>query len=126
MPQVNDLSSEHQLASNQALFREVNERISELASGFDLANGQELDIVCECSDTACTLMLRVPVLEYERVRRHPARFLIHPRHNVPGIERIVGAGRGYEVVEKFGDAARVVADEPLGRDDQVASGSDHN
>jgi hypothetical protein len=110
MQQVDDLSSnEDELASNQALFRDVNERISELASGFDLANGLEMDLVCECSDSTCTLMLHVPVLEYERVRRHPARFLIHPRHNVPQIEKIVGAGRGYEVVEKLDGAADLVA-----------------
>jgi hypothetical protein len=110
MQQVNDLSSnEDELASNQALFREVNERISELASGFDLANGLKMDLVCECSDPACTLILHVPVLEYERVRLHPARFLIHPRHDVPQIETIVGAGRGYEVVEKLDDAADLVA-----------------
>jgi hypothetical protein len=126
MPHVDDVSSEDELASNQALFREVNERISELVSGFDLANGLEMDLVCECSDTACTLMLRVPVLEYERVRRHPARFLIHPRHDVPQIEKIVGAGRGYEVVEKLGEAARVVADDPLHARSGMASGNDHN
>jgi hypothetical protein len=101
MQHVDDLSSEERLASKQELFRYVNERISEIASGFDLANGQELDIICECSDPTCTLLLHIPVLEYERVRRHPERFLIHPRHDVPHLEKIVGAGRGYEVVEKL-------------------------
>jgi hypothetical protein len=44
------------------------------------------------------------------LRRSPARFLICPRHDVAQIEQVVGGGRGYEIVEKLGDAASLVAD----------------
>ncbi|HEY0417455.1 MAG TPA: hypothetical protein VGC78_13815 [Gaiellaceae bacterium] len=109
MQQTTGLGRDEKLARNQALFREVNERISGLASAFGLPDRQ-LDLICECSDETCTSTIKVPVDEYELVRTFPARFVIYPRHDVPQIENIVGSGRGYEVVEKFGDAATLVAD----------------
>jgi hypothetical protein len=101
---------ERKLATNQALFREINERIRELALQPGFANGYGLDVVCECSDESCTAMIHVSVDDYEYVRGHGARFLIYPRHDVPQIERIVGGGRGYEIVEKFGEAAAAVSE----------------
>jgi hypothetical protein len=109
VPQTADLTREDKLALNQAIFREVNERIRELASE---AGGvsRTLDLVCECSDRRCTDSIRVTVDDYERVRSFPARFLIYPRHDVAQIEQLVGGGRGYEIVEKLGHAAGLVAD----------------
>jgi hypothetical protein len=99
---------EQKLATNQALFRDINERIRELALRPGFANGYGLDVVCECSDESCTSMIHVAVDDYERVRAYGDRFLIYPRHEIPQIERIVDRGRGYEIVQKFGDAAAVV------------------
>jgi len=107
--QVNDLDRRDKLARNQALFREVNERIRELGSALGSSYRQHLHLVCECSDDSCTTTIDVAVEDYERVRAFPARFLIYPRHDVPQIERIVDRGRGYEIVEKLGDAARLVS-----------------
>jgi hypothetical protein len=116
VPQVNGLGRDEKLARNQALFREVNERIRELASAFSISSDRRLDLVCECSDASCSSMISVPVAEYEQVRAFPARFLIYPRHDRPQLERIVDAGRGYEIVEKFGAAGSLVADlDPRGR-----------
>ena len=109
MPQTTDLAREDKLALNQAVFREVNERIRELADGGRWAAGT-LDLVCECSDDGCTASISVTVDDYEAVRSFPARFLIYPRHEVAQIEQLVGGGRGYEIVEKLGEAASLVAD----------------
>jgi hypothetical protein len=97
---------EEKLAKNQAVLREVNERIRELPSGFGRPPG--IDLVCECSDTGCGSMIHVSVEEYEAVRSFSTHFLIQPGHHVPHIERVVGRGQGYEIVEKQGDAASLV------------------
>ena len=101
-------AQKQKLAHNQVLFREINERIRDLDARL-LPPLRELELVCECSDTTCTSALSVPMAEYERVRSHPARFLIHPGHEIPEIERVVDAEAGYAIVEKVDDAAELVA-----------------
>ena len=81
---------------NQALFREVNERLGETAPDGSAA----LDLVCECADGGCTEPLRIAVVEYERVRRDPRRFIVRPEHVVRDIERVVGDAADHRVVEK--------------------------
>jgi hypothetical protein len=110
MHQLEHVRRDEKLARNQALFREVNERISSLSSGFASTYDQLLDVLCECSDEICTVRIRVTVEHYEQVRACPTRFVIYPRHDSAQIEQVVDRGRGYEVVEMFGDAARLVAD----------------
>ena len=111
--QVDNLSSrEAKLAKNQALFREVNEHISELDAGEPVYGGSHrtIGIVCECSKESCTALIDVQVDEYERVRESPARFLICRGHEFPKIERVVDMAERYEVVEKIGEAAEIVAE----------------
>jgi hypothetical protein len=103
-PETNEIDREEKLARNQALFREINERIRSLSAEFAAAHGLQLDFICECSDETCTHPITVEVEAYERVRASATRFLIYPRHDIPQIERVVDRGRGYEVVEKFGAA----------------------
>jgi hypothetical protein len=86
---------EDRLARNQAVFREIDEAYHEL-----------LELFCECSDESCTVRIKVAIEHYEQVRAWPGRFLIYPRHDRARIDRVVDRGRGYEVVELFGDARR--------------------
>jgi hypothetical protein len=88
-------------AHAEALFREVNERIAENVVRFE---GDEGDFVCECSDTACAHRITVPLEDYERVREQSERFLLTPGHEDESIERTVGDGEGYRVVEKTAPA----------------------
>jgi hypothetical protein len=115
---------DEKLARNQALFREINERIMSLSTAFAAAHGVQLDLICECSDESCTNPIRVAIDDYQRVRASAIRFLIYPRHDIPRLEQVVDRGNGYEIVEKFGDAARVVADDPLHATTEMASDSD--
>jgi hypothetical protein len=55
------------LARNESIFREVNERIEELAKSGDLGELDSLEILCECGNAECKEPLRVSVAEYERV-----------------------------------------------------------
>jgi len=84
-------------ARRQTLFREVNERIEELADGED----KSMQILCECSDTDCLVTLDLPKEDYQRVRSVPTWFAIEPGHEIPEIERVVGEFDGYAVVEKI-------------------------
>ena len=87
------------VAKNEAMFREVNERIravSEPVVGF----GQPMHAVCECSDQDCLEQLPVAVSEYEAVRAEATWFLVVTAHVNPKLERVVRHAEGYTVVEK--------------------------
>jgi len=92
------------LARNEALFREVNERIRKVAAG-DVA--QRFDFVCECADSGCVQRVSVTLAEYERVRETAVRFLLAPGHVTPGLEHVVEDGGDHLVVAKTGAAADV-------------------
>jgi hypothetical protein len=89
-----DVSTER-LARNQALFREVNERIHEIkpTAGFT-------ELVCECSVPSCTQTLAVRAGEYESVRLNPRRFLVAHGHALPELEVVVDDNERFLVVEK--------------------------
>jgi hypothetical protein len=53
------------IARNEALFREVNERIAESAERFD---SERAEFVCECADQEGTERVEATLVEYERVR----------------------------------------------------------
>jgi hypothetical protein len=90
-------------AHNQALIREVNERIEKLAD--DAAHPEFL---CECADTNCVEMIELSIAEYESIRSSPVRFPVKLGHDYPEFERVVEEREHYVVVEKFGEAAEIV------------------
>lgn len=95
------------LARNESIFREVNERIEELAQSGDLGEFESLDILCECGNADCTEPLRVSVAEYERVRQEPTDFFVAPGHMIPAIEKVVDSTQNFEVVRKLADEAEL-------------------
>ena len=103
-------SSEERIARNEALFREFNERVEEMAATFDLrGEGDSLRIgfVCECGDLDCLERLELTRAAYEDVRRDPKRFVVAPGHEDMDIARLVAREEGYLVVEKLDKAAEV-------------------
>lgn len=84
------------------LFREVNERIEDVARlhGADDA----LDFLCECGRRDCLAAIGLSREEYESVRAEPDRFLVAPGHEEPDIERVVSETERFFVVEKTGEA----------------------
>jgi len=92
-------------ANNQVLFREVNERISELAE--QRSEDSPGLFVCECSHVACAEVLDVSPAEYEAVRANGSHFLITPGHELEGIERVVEQNARFAVVEKLDRAALI-------------------
>jgi recombinational DNA repair protein RecR len=95
---------------NEALFRQVNERIEDLNEAFAHAS-QTFSVVCECADLSCTEHIDVPPAVYERTRQDSARFLVKPGHEAPDVEHVAEADGTYVVVEKGAPAARRVAEE---------------
>jgi hypothetical protein len=97
------MSAPERLAHNEAVFREINERIE--AGTWVTSADQPLAFACECAALGCNVLVELTVAEYEAVRAHPRRFLLAPGHQLPSIEVVVHSEDRYVVVEKKGEAA---------------------
>jgi len=103
----NDVPQVARKARNQALFREVNERIAELAAHFEVASGPQA-FVCECSQLGCTELLRLPATAYSRLRDDPTTFLVLAGHEDLDHETVLERTDGYLLVRnKPGVAAQI-------------------
>ena len=103
--------SRRRRAENEAVFREVNERIEGLQRTFAVSQGEDLHIVCECDRLDCNLGLDVSVEVYERTRQDSARFLVSPGHEDDDVEDVVDSGGDYVIVRKKpGEPQRVAAE----------------
>jgi hypothetical protein len=90
--------TEVRIATTEAIFRTVNERIAETAERFDSA---EAEFVCECEDRSCTHRVEASLDEYERVRAEATHFLLAPGHDNERVERVIERKSRFWVVEKF-------------------------
>ena len=97
---------ERRVGLNEAVFREVNERLRDLNQTFTTLSAR-MDLICECADTSCAEHLTMSPADYEAVRAEPRRFVVLPGHEAgTDVERVVERQEGFFVVEKRGDAAR--------------------
>lgn len=93
-------------ATNQTVFREMNEWTAEGLIAFD--GGGTEKFLCECSDARCTRPLALTHSEYEAVRSEPTRFVIALNHENPELDRVVGENARFATVDKFyGPAVRI-------------------
>ena len=90
------------IGHNEALLREVNERIEEVSEA-----AAHPEFLCECAAKNCTETLDLSIGEYETVRSSPLTFVVKPGHELPDFERVVEGTERYRVVEKLGDAGEV-------------------
>jgi hypothetical protein len=102
-------SREERIGLNEAVFREVNERIENLAETLDLKT--QLDLICECGDGTCKERLSMTRAQYEELRSDPHQFAVHPGHEYPDIETVVARSKGYDVVRKNRGAAEQIAEQ---------------
>jgi hypothetical protein len=110
-------------ARNEALAREVNERLAELdeqaVSTWAAPSEQLFEFLCECSaEGGCETRLQLTLEEYDRVRAQDDRFAIAPAHETRDIEHVVERHERFVIVDKV-DAA-----EPFTRDDPRGAPSD--
>jgi hypothetical protein len=103
------------LGENEAIFREVNERLRDVGESFSLL-ADESQFICECADPACTEPIAMTLDKYEEIRSHPARFAVVRGHEVPDIERIVEDTGTFLVIEKHAGPAAELARERDPRD----------
>jgi hypothetical protein len=90
---------ERKLGLNEAMFREVNERVEELNRTFaDFTD--RLQVVCECADIGCAELIGVPAADYERVRSDAVLFIVAPGHEVADVEDVVEVHPTFHVVRK--------------------------
>jgi len=99
-------AQEERLALNEALFRDVNERIREISDTFDQKQATH-DFLCECSDPMCAKSVVMTSAEYEYVRSDSTRFVVAKGHVLPEIESVVDRAKDHVVVEKEGAAADI-------------------
>ena len=94
------------MTQNEALFRDVNERVHEKAGGF--GSGTTFEYFCECANADCTFQVTLTLPQYEAVRADPTQFVVLPLHFTPEIERLVSKNEDHWVVQKIGEAADYV------------------
>ena len=73
------------VAHNHSVFREANEGIEKSSReiGVDL---RMIPFICECSDPRCTLLIRLSLVDYDRVRSNARWFLVVPGHETCVVE----------------------------------------
>lgn len=100
---------EARIGLNEAVFREVNERIEGLAQTFDLGS-QPLDLICECGDAACVQRIHMSHAEFEHLRSESHQFAVYPGHEAPEVERVVERRDGYDIVRKDEGLPKLIAE----------------
>ena len=99
---------ERRLAQNEALFREGNEKVEAVAAVHG-ADDHVYEFYCECANADCSMQVPATIAEYEAVRAHPTRFLVVAEHWLPEVESVEEKHDRFWVIEKHGDAGRLVA-----------------
>jgi hypothetical protein len=97
----NPQAARDRAARNEALFRQVNERVKDVSDAFAAIDPSPIDFMCECGTDTCTEPVSLTLSEYEQVRSVPTHFFVLPTHVLPDVEVVVREGDGYVVVEKL-------------------------
>jgi hypothetical protein len=98
---------ERRIGLNEALFREVNEAVSDINADFE---APDFEIVCECGDLGCTDKIHVANAAYSTLRSESHQFAVVPGHEIPEVEQVIADKDGYYIVEKTAPEARALAE----------------
>ena len=102
------MGREGRIARNEALFREVNERVREVQAE---EPGEHVGFLCECGRESCTETVFLTIGEYEEVRLEPTHFVVVPGHEIGEVEAPVERHSDrFVVVRKHSSEARVAMD----------------
>ena len=97
---TSDEDRERRLALNEALARDVNELVDQVASGW-FAPDELVEFRCECVRASCAERLTLTREEYASVRTDPLTFAVYPGHESLDVEEVVAHG------EAAGEIVRV-------------------
>jgi hypothetical protein len=109
-------------ARNEALIREVNERIEQMdkaAEAMSVAPEETFfEFLCECGgddgDITCVEHVQMTIEEYEQIRSQDDRFAVYPGHEKEELEWVVARNERFVVVDKRPAAEPFVKDDPRG------------
>ena len=101
-------------AKTQSLYRDVNERVTNVNAGFNpvLPHGERF---CECADITCDRRIAISPEDHESIRASGNRFAVAPDHVYADIADVVGRRDGYWIVEKRDAAALAAKFDPRAR-----------
>jgi hypothetical protein len=111
-------SRQNRIARNEALYREVNERIRAVQA--QIGDEERTDFLCECGREDCTQPIRLSLAEYEEIRSDPTHFAVARGHEVVDLEHVIRETDRFSVIEKFPGAPAQVA---LDRDPRADPGA---
>ena len=96
---------------NEALFRQVNERIQEVSEKLGPVEEEAgYQILCECGDTDCTEQVAIAPDRYEQVRSDPDLFIVARGHTAPDVEAVAADSAVYQIVRKRPGAPETIAE----------------
>jgi hypothetical protein len=101
---------ERRVGENEALYREVNERVRDLSDQFGLTD-ETIQFVCECGRLECNEPIHLTGAEYARIRADGATFAIKPGHEFPDTEDVTERRDSYWIVRKHEDGPAQLARE---------------
>lgn len=104
------------IGRNEALFREVNERIERVTEALQVTS-ESIGILCECGNPSCTQTIEVALPEYERVRAESELFFVRTGHEEPNVEEVVEQHENFDIVRKNPGPAAEMARKLDPRDD---------
>ena len=100
---------ERRKAANEAVFRNVNERIELLQHSFAVAEREPLQMICECDRLDCMERVTVPSTPTSRSDPQPDQFIVSTGHEDEAVEEVVNVTAAYTIVRKKAGDPREVA-----------------
>ena len=79
-------------------FRDANRRIMAVADS--LSVDADVPFLCECSDTNCRELIRMPWTEFDALHEVDNLFVVVPGHELLEVEQLVAESDRYNVVKK--------------------------
>lgn len=101
---------QRRIGANEALFRQVNERMRDLNETFATFTSR-IDLMCECGAADCTRRISMDVQGYEEMRADPTLFAVVPGHEAPDVEYVVARHGEYDVIRKREGIPAQIAEE---------------
>jgi hypothetical protein len=106
-----DRVSKDRFARNEAIFREVNERVADVKD----TEARMTDFLCECGNLDCVEELSLTDAEYMKIRSNSATFAVVPGHVLEDVETVIEETDRFQIVEKHPrEAAIAEATDPNG------------
>ena len=96
-------ASKDRFARNEAIFREVNERVAEATD----SEARMTNFLCECGNLDCVQEVSLTDAEYMKVRSNAGTFAVVPGHALTDVETVIEETDRFHIVEKHPREAEI-------------------